>query len=214
MEKMFARDYRKVAHEKCNKFSNQLALIYLVYAVITVLLTVLSYISIGSIVSLLITGPFTLSLIIIAEKTYNEEASYVNDLFSGFSDFGNSLGLYILQSIFTLLWSLLFIIPGLIKTFSYAMCFYIHKDRPELPLNECITESRKMMDGHKWELFCLSFSYVGWLILCCLTFGILSLWVLPKIEVAKYVFYLNISGKLNEVEVVEENNDYVVDVEL
>jgi uncharacterized membrane protein len=116
-------------------------------------------------------------------------------LFRGFENYGNVLGVYLLQSIYTALWTLLFIIPGLIKTYSYAMSLYILDDNKNKPINECITESRKMMDGHKWELFCLDFSYIGWYILCAFTLGILTLWVEPKHQYARYVFYLKVSGK-------------------
>ena len=71
-----------------------------------------------------------------------------------------------LMGLFTLLWTLLFIIPGLIKTYSYAMTPYILAEHPEMTATEAITESRRIMDGNKWRLFCLSFSFIGWALLC------------------------------------------------
>ena len=111
---------------------------------------------------------------------------------------------------------MLFIIPGLIKTYSYAMALYIQNDNPNKPINECITESRRMMDGNKWKLFCLEFSYIGWFILCVFTCGILTLWVAPKYNYARYLFYLKVSGKgykdellkqEQETKVLEVNNE-------
>lgn len=203
---MYARDYRATAEEKCKKFSSRLAIIYLIYMIITgAINSVFSYttdfegieisFSYGSILGIFVMGPFVASLIKISKKVYKGEEPQVDELFTGFKDYGNNFVLYLLQRVYIALWSLLFVIPGLIKTYSYAMAFYIKEDNPELTANECITKSREMMDGHKWELFCLEFSYLGWLILCALTLGILSLWVGPKMELAKYTFYRNISGQ-------------------
>ena len=73
-----------------------------------------------------------------------------------------------LTGLYIALWSLLFIIPGIIKSFSYAMAPYILAEHPEMTASEAITESRHMMDGNKWRLFCLDFSFIGWSLLCSL----------------------------------------------
>lgn len=86
------------------------------------------------------------------------------------------------------------------------MSFYIYNDNRQLGTMDSIDESKRLMNGHKWELFCLYCSYIGWLLLSCLTLGILLLWVIPKMQLAVYIFYLNISGKINE----EENNEEVI----
>ena len=108
--------------------------------------------------------------------------------------FEHAFVLALLETVYLFLWSLL-IIPAFIKPYSYAMSFFIQKDNPDMTANECITESRRIMDGNKWKLFCLEFSYIGWVILCILTLGILSFWVSPKMNQAKYLFYLHITGK-------------------
>ena len=74
---------------------------------------------------------------------------------------------------------LLFIIPGIIKSFSYAMTYFIINDHPEYSINQAITESRRMMDGHKMEYFILCLSFIGWFILSCITLGIGFLWLIP-----------------------------------
>ena len=73
----------------------------------------------------------------------------------------------------------MFIIPGIIKSFSYAMTYFIINDHPEYSLNQAITESRRMMDGHKMEYFILCLSFIGWFILSCITLGIGFLWLIP-----------------------------------
>ena len=71
-----------------------------------------------------------------------------------------------LQGLYIALWSLLLVIPGIVKTYSYAMTPYIMSEHPSLTANEAITESRRIMNGNKWRLFCLDFSFIGWELLC------------------------------------------------
>ena len=75
------------------------------------------------------------------------------------------------------------------------MAPFILFENPDMSADDAITKSCEIMDGHRWELFCLEFSYIGWAILCLLTFGILIFWVGPRMQAARYAFYLNISGK-------------------
>ena len=81
--------------------------------------------------------------------------------------------------LFTLLWSLLFIIPGIVKAFAYAMTPYILEEKPELTANQAINRSVAMMKGHKFDLFYLLLSFIGWFILALLTAGIGFLWLSP-----------------------------------
>ncbi|TVP90841.1 DUF975 family protein [Alkalibacterium sp.] len=100
-----------------------------------------------------------------------------------------------LQVVFVTLWSFLFIIPGIIKSYSYSQAFFIYKDRrnsqpEEFPTSlECITESREMMNGHKLELFVLHLSFIGWHLLEAFTLGIAALYVRPYLNTAEAVFY-------------------------
>ena len=93
--------------------------------------------------------------------------------------------LNILIAIFTFLWSLLFIIPGIVKAYSYAMTPYIVHDNPEMPVRECIRQSQRMMKGYKMKLFLLDLSFIGWILLGIFSFGIGLLWVLPYMETAR-----------------------------
>lgn len=193
--KMYARDYRVKAHEACRPLSSQLALIYLVYASIFVVLGGLTVIGIGAIGLLLVAGPMTFGWILICKRVYAKKTPRVADLFMGFNRFGDAFLLYLLSNIYISLWTLFFIIPGIIKIYSYAMAPFILFENPDMSADDAITKSCEIMDGHRWELFCLEFSYIGWAILCLLTFGILIFWVGPRMQAARYAFYLNISGK-------------------
>ena len=121
------------------------------------------------------------------------EGSFEN-LFAYFSDWKTTAAARFLQSIYILLWSLLFIIPGIIASYSYAMTEYILAENPELSASEAISRSKQMMDGNKWRLFCLQFSFIGWSILCAFTLGIGNLWLTPYKQAATAAFYREVSG--------------------
>lgn len=87
-------------------------------------------------------------------------------LFSRFNRLGSSIAMEFLVWLYTLLWSLLFIIPGIVKSYSYSMTAFILTENPELTAGEAITRSRHLMAGNKWRLFCLYFSFIGWELLC------------------------------------------------
>ena len=100
----------------------------------------------------------------------------------------------LLKDIYILLWSLLFIIPGIIMSFSYAMTDYILAEHPEISASEALSWSKEMMEGNRFRLFCLQLSFIGWDILCLFTFGIGNLWLTPYKQAAIAAFYRDISG--------------------
>ena len=87
---------------------------------------------------------------------------------------------------FGLIW---IIIPGIILALGYSMMSYIYIDNPEIGILDVLKKSREMMKGHKWQYFCLGFSFIGWIILGILTFGILLFWLLPYMSVTRAIFY-------------------------
>lgn len=93
------------------------------------------------------------------------------------------------------LWTLLFIIPGIIKTFAYAMTPFVLADHPELSASEAIAESERLMKGHKFDLFFLELSFIGWIILCAFTLGIGAFWLEPYIMGAVVGFYNDIKAE-------------------
>ena len=118
------------------------------------------------------------------------------DAFRGFTGLflGGVILLAILISIFTTLWALLFVIPGIIKSYSYSQSYFIYYDviteTGEKPgVLNTITASRKLMDGYKGKLFWLDLSFIGWHILAMLTAGIGYLWLNPYITATKAAFY-------------------------
>lgn len=119
----------------------------------------------------------------------------VEQIFCGFKTYDRSIAVTILYTIFIFLWSLLLVIPGLIKALSYSMTFYISKDHPELSANECIDRSIDMMKGHKAQLFWLFMGYLGMVILSVFTLFIGLLWVQPYYQVCKAAFYENLKAE-------------------
>jgi uncharacterized membrane protein len=119
------------------------------------------------------------------------------DIFSRFQIFGKAFLLRLLMTIFTFLWSLLFIIPGIIAAYSYAMAPYILEENPNMTASEAIAYSKDMMRGNKWRLFCLQISFIGWSILCLFTCGIGFLWLTPYTYMAEVAFFYDVSGKFS-----------------
>lgn len=101
----------------------------------------------------------------------------------------------ILMYIFVFLWTLLLVIPGIIKAFSYAMTPYILADYPELSANQAINLSRKMMKGHKFDLFWLGLSFIGWIVLGAFTFGIGYIWLIPYVQTSMAGFYQDVKDE-------------------
>lgn len=128
----------------------------------------------------------------------------IGDMFMGGSKMGDLILLGLMKNVFIALWSLLFVIPGIVKSYSYAMAYYIKYDHPEYDWNTCITESRKMMDGHKWRLFCLHFSFIGWMIVGALCCGIGTLWVVPYMAAADANFYDDLKAHYEPAPIVVE----------
>lgn len=118
----------------------------------------------------------------------------LESLFAYFYNWKTTAATRFLKGLYTFLWTLLFIIPGIIAGYSYAMTGYILADHPELTATEAIECSKEMMEGNRFRLFCLQLSFIGWSILCAFTFGIGNLWLTPYRQAATAAFYREISG--------------------
>lgn len=116
----------------------------------------------------------------------------------------------LLGNVYIVLWALLFWIPGIIKSLSYSQLLFILVDEDEhVYYNDAITKSRQMMDGHKWELFVLHLSFLGWIILTSLTFGVLGIYTIPYMQVTFANYYLSLKG--NNVAQKVENAEEAVE---
>lgn len=114
------------------------------------------------------------------------------------SNYGHKLAGMFLYGLKIFLWTLLLFIPGLVMCFAYAMTPYILEEHPEIGAWDASTRSREMMKGHKFDLFYLYLSFIGWFILAMLTMGIGFLWLSPYVEAAKAAFYNDLKAAQGE----------------
>ena len=150
----------------------------------------LSFSNISNILSLLAL-PLSWGLTVSLLRNHREESVDLENLFDGFRGgrYTRVFCALFLVNLFTFLWALLLIIPGIMKAFSYALTPYILLDEPELTAKQAISRSCEIMQGRRWKLFCLYFSSIGWGILCLLTFGIGFLWLVPYMNASVAAFY-------------------------
>ena len=146
----------------------------------------------GSIANLLVSAAFHLGVAWVFLRIAKGEEVSVGNIFYGFEDLWTAIKAQFLTGLFILLWSLLLIIPGIIKAYAYSMTFFILAENKGMSVLEAITLSRKMMDGHKMDLFLLFLSFIGWFILTAITFGIAGIWVYPYFYATFSNFYLSV----------------------
>ena len=159
-----------------------------------------SPVAIGACLGVSYVGMFFLMMPLYVGVTYtfnqlltDGDARLTSNMFgNAFDGYLKNVWAMFLYTIFIFLWSLLFLIPGIIKAYAYSMTPYILKDNPELSANEAINLSCKMMKGHKFDLFLLHLSFIGWCILNVFTFGIGMLWLMPYMTTAQAAFYQDI----------------------
>lgn len=141
-------------------------------------------------VTAIILMPLDWGLLMVLMRIFRQqEGTDAKNLFEGYQQFLRICGTLLLRQVYVFLWLLLFIIPGIVKSLSYAMTPYILADYPELRYNGAIELSMKLMKGHKWRLFCLSLSFIWWSILAICTLGIGFLWLVPYYQVTMIAFY-------------------------
>ncbi len=151
--------------------------------------------SISSLINFVLSGPVAYGVAFFYLNMLREDDARVESMLQGFKRFLDTLLAYLFISIFTFLWFLLLIIPGIIAGLSYSMTYYIMIDHPELTPLEAIRLSKEIMMGHKGELFVLGLSFIGWFFLGLITFGIGLLYVIPYFNATLAEYYLSIKGE-------------------
>ena len=141
-------------------------------------------------------GAATLGYVKFNLNLVDKKTASFADLFSEFHRFGAGFVMQLLRGIYTFLWTLLFIIPGIYAAYGYAMAPYILMENPEMTANEAITKSKEMMHGNRWRLFCLEISFIGWSLLAAFfTLGIGYFWLIPYMETSFAAFYREIKAE-------------------
>ena len=168
---------------------------YLNWQMLSLLVTVLV---VGSLLALVIGGCIEMGQATFNLHLMRGQRAVFPDLFSQFHRLGAGIAMVILRSVFVWLWSLLFVIPGIIATYRYAMMPFLMAEFPDLGALDAMRESKRLMQGNKWRLFCLELSFLGWSFLCMFTLGIGMLWLLPYMASARTAFYLEVTGRSHE----------------
>jgi uncharacterized membrane protein len=140
----------------------------------------------------LIAGPLAFGVVTFFLALSRGEEVSIGQLFKGFEGwnrYGTTLATGILVIIFTFLWTLLLIVPGIIASIAYSQTFYILVDNPDISPLDAIKKSKQMMRGYKWKYFCLGLRFMGWILLCILTLGIGFLWLMPYLQTSSAKFY-------------------------
>lgn len=110
--------------------------------------------------------------------------------FEGFTHLFENMQLGLMYMLHIILWSFLAIIPGIYMSFSYSMIFYVKHDNPEFTWQQCFDESERLMEGNRWRLCKLIYSFYGWFLAGAIAFfGFGTLWVMPYMNVSNAIFY-------------------------
>ena len=135
-------------------------------------------------------------IIFLLNTVRNRQPCYGN-LLDGFGFWWKIILLHVVQGIFITLWSLLLVVPGVIAAYRYSMADYILIDDPTKSPLQCLKESKRMMDGHKGELFMLDLSFIGWFLLGLVPMVgyAVRVWSVPYVNMARTLFYERLLGK-------------------
>ncbi len=153
-----------------------------------------AWLSIVSLIQFLIGGAVQLGYCDFLQNLHRRNDPSIADLFSQINRFGTALLLRFLTGLFIFLWGLLFVIPGIIAYFRYAMAPFWLAEHPEASAMDALRASKELMRGRKGQLFCLELSFFGWMILCVLSYGIGYLVLNPYINSAVAAFYREVSA--------------------
>lgn len=145
-----------------------------------------------SLISLFLGGVISVGLCkFLLDMTTKREEPRFETLFSQFNIYLKTLGLNILITLSVCIGTILFIVPGIIVGLMFSQSYYILSEDPSKSITQCIKESVDMMNGHKWDLFYLELTFIGWWLLTAITVGIAGLWVAPYVKVTETNFYLS-----------------------
>lgn len=179
------------------QIKGNIGMLFLIYIIAALIIGAVNSIAgIGQIATLFISPAFTLSLIMVYFNLAAGIKPTVSDVFKGFNDFWTAAKTGILTAVFTFLWSLLLVIPGIIKAIAYSQALYIVAENPGMSARAALKQSEAMMNGHKMDYFILGLSFIGWMLLCTITFGIAYIWVGPYMNATMVNFYKNLKGEV------------------
>lgn len=144
----------------------------------------------------------SVGFVIFALHISRDEKAEFGNLFDGFGLFFRVLWLGILEGLLIFLWSLLLVVPGIVAAYRYRQALYLLLDHPERSAWQCLRESGALMSGHKWELFVLDLSFLGWAMLSAM-FAPVSIWLDPYRAITNAGFYNRLIAARGGAHVIE-----------
>ena len=163
---------------------------FVVVIVLIVTIIVLIAVAIGILIDAFFLNPIEIGCAKFFYKNLSEPANVSNVAYAFDHGYKNGVKIMLWRDVYTFLWSLLLIIPGIIKAYEYKMIPYLLAENPEITKEEAFAESKRMMDGQKWKAFVLDLSFIGWDILSGFTFGLLNIFfVAPYKRSAQAALY-------------------------
>lgn len=161
-------------------------------------------------VSLLVVNIITMGTMTWFHRSIKTEGLKMEEMFWPFKeDYGGNVLMMFLISLYTALWSMLFVVPGIVKGYSYSLAMYIKSENPNIPASTAIELSKRMTNGHKMDLFVLDMSFIGWGILSAFTLNILGiLYVMPYQYASKAFAYEEIKEEALANQIVSEAELY------
>ena len=151
--------------------------------VLAIILGIALVLILWAIVILVIGGATTLGYAKYNLNLVDDRDPKLKDLFSQYDRIGTGFGMQFFRGLFVFLWSLLLVIPGILASYSYYMTPFILCENPDMTAREAIRESKELMKGNRWRLFCLELSFIGWEIL-----AIMIMWVIAMLIMLPIIF--------------------------
>ena len=182
------------------QIKGNIGILFLILLAVYVLIFAATWVTsaVGGIGGYIIGPALTISIIMVYLNLAKGIKPQFTDSFNGFEIFAKALLLQLITEVFTFLWTLLFIVPGIIKSISYSAAPYIMAENPTISAMDALDESKRIMDGHKMDYFVLTLSFIPWMLLGVLTLGIALIYAVPYMDMTLTNFYLSIKPQTVE----------------
>lgn len=146
-------------------------------------------------ISIFIINPLYVGAMRFYLRSFDKEPKFKDIVYALDNRYKNIVTIMFLRDLYTLLWCLLLLIPGIVKGYEYRMVPYLLSENPNLQVKEAFYQSREMMRGQKWRAFVLDISFLGWYLLAIITFGVLAiLYVTPYKNLTRAALYRRLRG--------------------
>ncbi len=187
-------DLKRRANDGLSGNRGRMIIIYIAYALIIAVVSMLCFIPFvgyffAALITLIIEGPFLVGFAGVHASIVRSGYVETNMFLDGFSNFWRSVAAFLSNTVLLICWTILLVVPGIIKSFAYSQTYFILSDFENLSVGEARKLSEEIMRGNKWRLFLLRLSFIGWVLVGIITLGIAFLWIMPYINATMAAFY-------------------------